>query len=175
MGLIHFTSDRRGALVLAAGSFVMAACASRGEAPAEPMTVDARTLSVETEAPDLGALGEFNIPSGACGLILYTRSSNQTVPVFRSLNDGSGFMHIEGSLSRLQLVASAGEARASIPAFQYFDARTTDGSLVNIEAEIDWGEGFPGGAYVKSGTLSLTGADGWSRVLPVAGVAGCRG
>lgn len=131
-------------------------------------------VSVETEAPDPGALGEYSIPKGRCGMVLWARAGTQTVPIFQALDDGAGLMEIDGAVTALTRVASNGETRARIPQIQSFKAHNADGGTIQIEAQTIWGTPFQGGSYVKRGTLTLTGPDGWSRVVPVAGIAGCK-
>ncbi|ADM09782.1 hypothetical protein PB2503_08634 [Parvularcula bermudensis HTCC2503] len=131
-------------------------------------------VSSATEAPDLDALGRYSIPQGRCGLVLWTLAAGKAVPVFQSISGGETTMKIEGTPVLLLQTGQAGEARVGIPAFQTFEAMTPSNGRVDIETRAAWGVGFPGGAYVERGTITLTGENGWKRVLPIAGIAGCR-
>lgn len=131
------------------------------------------TLS-QSEAPDLGPLDGFGIPSGRCGMMLYGAAGTRSTPVFRSLDDGTATMQIEGSIVQLRLVGRGGDTRVGVPSIQYFSGVLADQSEVHLSVTTAWGKGFQAGSFVDSGTLSVTGADGWSRIMPVAGIAGCR-
>ncbi|MEM9232630.1 MAG: hypothetical protein AAGA69_00145 [Pseudomonadota bacterium] len=156
---------------------LVAACQSTPETNEASAIERARgvvPVSAQTEAPDPGALGSYSIPSGRCGMVLWARAGTDTVPIFRAFENGEGMMEIDGKLTTLTRSRSSGEARATIPNAQVFQARGEGGQLVTVEANTVWGVNFPGGSYVERGTITLTGADGWSRVLPVAGIAGCK-
>lgn len=141
---------------------------------AAPSVPGAR-VNADTEAPDLGALGTaYAMPRGRCGMILYTQAAGRTVPIFRSLDDATALMQIEGDMTALQLTGARGEVRVSQSEQQAYIARMADGSKVEVEVEARWGLTFPGGSYVERALITLTGADGWRRVLPSAGIAGCK-
>ena len=148
---------------------LLAACASGGaqDAPA------ARPLLADTQAPDPGALGVAQVPRGRCGTILWTRSGADQVPVFRSVDDGTASMVIDGAPVALTLTGRAGETRVGIPGTQAFTGETPDGPIEVTMAGV-WGRSFPAGAYVARATINVVGADGWSRIVPAAGIAGCR-
>ncbi len=131
-------------------------------------------VMADSEAPDPGRLEAFAIPPGRCGMILYSRSGIQAVPVFRSTDDGTALMKLEGALTALSLVGRGGETRRSVPSAQHFRGKLETGMGVTVSAVTSWGQTFPGGAYVDNGTLTVRAADGWTRVIPVAGIAGCK-
>jgi len=138
-------------------------------------TTNTPYITARTEGPDLGGIGQYGIPPGRCGMILYTRSGSRAVPIFRSTDDGSGLMDVDGELRGLELVARAGESRMNIPSDQYFTANAAEPARnLTVAVQTHWGQGFPSGSYVKDGTLTIKAASGWSRVVPVAGIAGCK-
>ncbi|MEM6648680.1 MAG: hypothetical protein AAF603_00355 [Pseudomonadota bacterium] len=158
--------------------FCLAACEttpapSKGNTASDPL-IGRFPISADTEAPDLGALEAYSIPNGQCGMVLYTQSAIRPVPIFRSTDDGKGLMQIEGKLTTLTLVGRGGESRMGVPSQQYFEAGAAEDSKIKAAVLTSWGQTFPSGAYVQEGTITLTAPDGWSRVLPVAGIAGCR-
>lgn len=162
---------------LAAG--ILSGCVSNSRPPdqigRQPSASFPVRVNAETEAPDLGALGTaYAMPRGRCGMILYTAASGRSVPVFRSLDDATGVMEIDGELVSLDLVASRGEMRAGQGARQTYHARSRAAGEVVIDVDAVWGTPFPGGTYVERGLVTLTAGDGWRRVLPVAGIAGCK-
>ncbi len=164
-------------LLLMTCAAVLAACETAPEPDAAAAIERAKPVvqvSVDTEAPDPGALGSYSIPSGRCGMVLWARAGTETVPIFQALDDGNGLMEIDGRRTGLSRQSVRGQARAKMPQIQEFSAHSADGSLITVEAVTVWGTSFPGGSYVERGTLTLTGADGWQRVMPVAGIAGCK-
>lgn len=148
----------------------LAACASgpkAGDRAAGPGIV-------ESEAPDPSPLAGYNIPAGRCGLILWTRTGADVVPVFRSVDVIDATMSIEGKTLPLRLLFQEGELRLGMRGKQIFQTLPNEEPEVTVEARLRWGQPFPGGSYVEGGTLTLSGTDGWARILPVAGIAGCK-
>ena len=159
-------------LVLLAACLVACATAAPGER-SRVGDAPGRIVS-DSEAPDPGPLTEAGVPPGRCGMILWTLSGASAVPVFRSVDDGTADMQVDGSPIDLALVGRGGEDRLGIPAVQQFEGRLPGGEPVTVTVRGTWGRAFPAGAYVERASLSLTGADGWTRSLPTAGIAGCR-
>ena len=135
---------------------------------------DPGRIGTQSEAPDPGPLSDAGVPAGRCGMILWTLAGASAVPVFRSVDDGSADMQVDGAPVTLALVGRGGEDRLGIPAIQQFEGRLPGGEAITVTVRGQWGRPFPAGAYVESASLSLTGADGWTRSLPTAGIAGCR-
>lgn len=152
---------------------LMGACASTTQAPS-PAPSDNSAMALRTEAPDPGPLSGAGIPSGRCGMILWTRDGSRVSPIFRELDGIEATMRLEGNDVPLTLQSQHGELRLGIRANQLFTAQGEQHRGVTVETKLSWGQGFPGGTYVKGGTLSVSGADGWVRILPVAGIAGCK-
>ncbi|MEM9420977.1 MAG: hypothetical protein AAF986_00480 [Pseudomonadota bacterium] len=160
--------------VIALAGCVATSPTSQSSKGTEPRVHGPAPMATNTEAPDLGVLGPYGIPQGRCGMILYTLAGATPVPIFRSTDDGNALMDIEGAVTQIVLVGRKGETRMAIPSGQYFQGTLTSGGGVQVAAETQWGKEFRGGAYVERGTLTVTASDGWSRVVPVAGIAGCR-
>ncbi|MBB4657614.1 hypothetical protein [Parvularcula dongshanensis] len=152
---------------------ILAACAT-GTQTTPGRSARQGPLLAQSEAPDPGPLEDVDIPPGRCGLILWTRAGASAVPIFRSIDDGSASMVIEGERVALNLVGRGGETRLGIPAIQRFDGVLSTAGPVQVSVESRWGEAFPAGAYVSSAAVTVAGADGWSRVVPTAGIAGCK-
>ena len=147
----------------------LAACASGASQDAGP----SRPVLTDTEAPDPGALGVAQVPAGRCGTILWTKSGADQVPIFRSVDDGTASMVIDGTPVSLTLTGRGGETRVGIPSTQAFAGETADGPI-EVVMRGTWGQPFPAGSYVARATINVTGPDGWARVVPTAGIAGCR-
>ncbi|NNU17102.1 hypothetical protein HK107_12295 [Parvularcula sp. ZS-1/3] len=161
----------RSALFLA-GAVTLAACASAPSTGANKAT--SAPPRIETEAPDPDPLRAASIPSGRCGMILWTKSGSRTLPIFRSLDNLQATMQIEGDEVSLDLQEEAGELRLGMRSEQLYAVADEARAGSSVETKLTWGQTFPGGSYISGGTITLTGADGWQRILPVAGIAGCK-
>lgn len=157
-------------LILLIVMATLAACASSASGGGER---DARPLMTSTNAPDPGRLADAQVPPGRCGMTLWTKAGADQVPVFRSVDDGTASMVIDDAPVTLTLTGRGGESRVGIPIRQEF-AGDGPGGPITVSMRGQWGQNFPAGAYVARATLNVTGADGWSRVVPAAGIAGCR-
>ena len=151
---------------------LVAACASA------PQVVEVENASSEglglTNGPDPEALADFDIPAGRCGMILWTKDGGRIAPIFRSVDTVEATMVIEGGEVSLLLASQLGDQRFGMRSQQVFTPADLAASQTVVETKIEWGQGFPSGTYINSGSLKLTAADGWQRIMPVAGIAGCK-
>ncbi|MEO1657666.1 MAG: hypothetical protein AAFR65_08085 [Pseudomonadota bacterium] len=138
--------------------------------PAPPAPV----RTVYTEAPDPSPLANSAIPRGQCGMILWSQMGSQTVPIFRSVGITQASMTLENEPVNLVLAQQSGMLRLGMGDSQDFITGASNSGAVGAKLRFDWGQPFPGGSYVQRGTLTVSGADGWERVMPVAGIAGCK-
>ncbi len=141
---------------------------SNGSAPyAEVRTVD-------TEAPDPSPLVNSSIPSGQCGMILWSQIGSRTVPIFQSVGITQARMTLENEPVDLLLAHQTGMLRLGMGNRQEFITEATNTGAAGAKLRFEWGQPFPSGSYIQRGTLTVSGADGWERVMPVAGIAGCK-
>ncbi|MEM9838276.1 MAG: hypothetical protein AAF830_03880 [Pseudomonadota bacterium] len=151
----------------------LAACATTDDQGAE--TPAPRPIKVaETEAPDPHPLASFDIPAGRCGMTLWSASGGRIAPIFQSLDVTSATMKLDGEQVNLVLKEQSGSLHLGMRSYQVFVRPDDGGESQTVAARLDWGERFQGGLYIKGGTLAVTGADGWERVVPIAGIAGCK-
>lgn len=122
------------------------------------------------EGQSLGALPQAAIPAEACGMILWTVSSQRPVPVFRFISGEKGEIQLGGRLVELTLTNVSGDSGFGV--FENLVFQNPDGLIVEVSA--DFGVGFSGGSYLENGVIRMQDAAGWSAVTPAAGVAGCR-
>jgi hypothetical protein len=106
-------------------------------------------------------------------MILWTRSGAEVVPIFRALDGTSATMRLDGQTTPLTLQSQSGDLKLGMRANQLYVSENDTGSTT-VEAKLQWGQSFPAGTYVQRGALTVSGADGWSRIVPVAGIAGCK-
>ncbi len=148
----------------------LVACASEPKPEAAP----ASARLGKTSAPDPTPLANYDIPSGRCGMILWTKDSGRVTPIFRSIDTVQASMIIEGDTVPLLLASQDGDLRYGMRAQQVFTPADPEKHSTVVETKLEWGQAFPGGIYINRGSLKLTAPDGWQRILPVAGIAGCK-
>lgn len=155
-------------------ALLVPACATGTPSDSGPSTASQLPGFIETEAPDPAVLNSYGIPSGRCGMILWTPSGSKIAPVFTSVDSIEATMQIEGEEVPLSLRRQSGEIRFGMRAEQVFAAVPDNHAGTTVETKLRWGQPFPSGSYIRGGTITLTGADGWQRIMPVAGIAGCK-
>ncbi|MEM6913782.1 MAG: hypothetical protein AAF511_07370 [Pseudomonadota bacterium] len=129
---------------------------------------------MQTEAPDPSPLANSSIPSGQCGMILWSQMGSRTVPIFRSVGTTTATMTVEEEPIDFVLAGQSGAIRLGMAEAQDFVSGPSRNGPVGAKLRFAWGQAFPGGSFVQRGTLTVSGADGWERVMPVAGIAGCK-
>ncbi len=133
-----------------------------------------RVAQIETEAPDIQALDQNNIPAGKCGMLLWTLEAGNPVMIFRAVQNEGAEMIIENVPTQLTLVRQAGESRYGIASEQEYQTIATGAEFVTAGINTTFGLSFEGGVYVEKGSITLANELGWEHILPVAGLAGCR-
>ncbi|MEL6873362.1 MAG: hypothetical protein AAFO62_11355 [Pseudomonadota bacterium] len=101
-------------------------------------------------------------------------SGSGITPIFQSIDVTTATMNLDGKAASMRLEEQSGPIQLGMRAQQVFTPTTDDPATERVELQLEWGDRFPGGLYVRGGTLTVNGADGWGRVLPVAGIAGCK-
>lgn len=165
----------RPVLIALAAVTLLAACSSTGalrKAPPKAVQTSSTTF-IDTEAPEALPLqgGVGQLPAGRCGLLLWTVSSGKPALIFRHITGDDATMIVDGKETSLTQVSASGERRQGIAQSQGYLAGL---SGLSVEIDTQFGTSFPGGTYVDRGTIRLRNKEGWERVTPVAGIAGCR-
>ncbi|MEQ8934886.1 MAG: hypothetical protein RIE56_03735 [Amphiplicatus sp.] len=159
-------SARRGVHLIAV--MLLAGCAS---SPAPGPAVAIVTVPPSAEAAvALGPLADASLPSGSCGMILWTLDENRPAPVFRYIAGKSAEIAIAGNPIALTRIEGSGAAGFGVYERQTFSG--PDGLTVKVESRFSLG--FDGGNYLERGLVSVASPDGWKVVSPAAGIAGCR-
>jgi hypothetical protein len=172
---------RRDAGLLAVIS-ALGACASSEKpapAPTPPPTASAPApgiAALESAAPAqlallLQPLASATLPTGACGMILWTVDDDKVRPIFRYVSGHAGQIVLDGKEVELALVETDG--RAGFGVFENLTFTSGAGLTVGVKAE--FGATFEGGSWLQRGLVSLEDGSGWRSVAPAVGVAGCRG
>ncbi|MEO1014902.1 MAG: hypothetical protein AAFX08_06895 [Pseudomonadota bacterium] len=159
----------------AAAIMAVAGCESFGpnEAPANAEASAVRQASPNSAEDALlfGAIKDPRLPSGACGMVLWTLDEQSPKPVFKYVSGETAEAFVSGDLTKFTLVDASGGARFGVPARQSFVS--ADGKRADVR--VAFGLGFDGGVYVERAVITMEDSSGWRTVTPAAGLAGCRG
>ncbi|MEL6111532.1 MAG: hypothetical protein AAFR20_01895 [Pseudomonadota bacterium] len=162
-------------LTIFLGAF-LGACASgsdvpKGAVPATP--VPAQVSKFEKKNPDavfLTDIGVARLPDRKCGMVLWTLDANQPVPVLRYVSGSSGLVSFNRVPFELVRIDVEGNGNFGVFERQRFAA----GTDISVTVDVEFGQGFDGGNYLKRGLITVEQPDKPILVTPVAGLAGCR-
>lgn len=168
----------RRAIIAMAVMALLGACTSNGaggedsvSAPAVVPAIIPPGVFTGSDTIMLTSLGESNLPHGSCGMVLWTLDANRPVPVLRYVVGDKGEFHLNRVPHELIRTNVGGNDLFGIFPRQSFVA----GNDIKIGVELQFGQGFDGGTYLKRGVIILERPEGPTLVTPVAGIAGCRG
>lgn len=165
MRFVHFS--------LAVAAMVALVGCGTSEAPRQAVDAGSRgsVSAVDTDAPEASPLAVDNLPPGRCGLLLWTVNNRQPVLIYRSVVEAGADMVIDGQAMRLNQLRRGGAVQFGVGSSEEYVS--PDGA-VRATISIAYGDTFPSGIYVESGTIRLVNGLQWERIIPVAGIAGCR-
>ncbi len=146
---------------------ISASCASSEVARETGANKGAPSSSAANETA--GALPDASLPSGACGMILWTLDVERPIPVFRAVSEKGAEVNVNGAVRKLTLEEFSGGS-----GFGVFETQTFVGEGLRVTTRVRFGLGFDGGSYLERGLISIEKPDGWKAVIPAAGIAGCR-
>lgn len=123
--------------------------------------------SSRVSALGLSELPPQQLAPNSCALFLWDRTSEQRIVM--AVARPAMVRVVRGGSTRdlAQLAADGGEVLGFAPHARYGAA----GLTIGLDLEITPSEG--GGAVIRSGTVTVTEADGSAVVAPVAGLVGC--
>lgn len=155
--------------VAALAALSLAACAS-GRTPEPPRAADPAPAASGADVR-IGALGARTLPSGQCGLFLWTRAAEPELVFFVNPESGQAAVVLDGrerSLSRLAVEAPVTDGRAGA---QTFASQSGD---VSVRLTVLETEPVEGGYRVGSASLRFNDDKGWSSITPTVGLAACQ-
>lgn len=160
----------RKSIVMLSALSLMCACASTRapKAGAEAAPLDLASAGAASQG--LRPIGDARIPSGECGMVLWTLEDARPAAVFRFLSGKEAQANIAGRPVRLTLTDFSGASGFGVFERQRFE--NADGIAVEVKAR--FGLEFKDGAYLEQGVIKVSDSAGWSMVSPAAGIAGCR-
>lgn len=130
----------------------------------------AKAKRAETLAPEISPLAVSNLPAGKCGMLLWTLDAGKPVMIFRMVVREDAEMIINEVPTRLALASESGNQVFGVAR----ELEYTGQAGMVVRVSVNFGQNFDGGTYLEKGLISLTNSEGWERVNPVAGLAGCR-
>ncbi|MEL6790309.1 MAG: hypothetical protein AAFO78_07015 [Pseudomonadota bacterium] len=163
-------------VLMVTASLTLGACASTSDVPkdAVPATpIPAQVPKFENQNPDavfLTDIGVARLPDRKCGMILWTLDANQPVPVLRYVSGSGGLVSFNRVPFELVRVDAIGNGNFGVFERQRFAA----GTNISVTVEVEFGQGFDGGVYLKRGLITVEQPEKPTLVTPVAGLAGCR-
>ncbi|MCK5748940.1 MAG: hypothetical protein KAH44_22185 [Oricola sp.] len=149
--------------------YLLGACASAG-APKAESAASLDLASAGVAAQGLRPIGDAQIPSGECGMVLWTLEGARPAAVFRFISGKQAQANVAGQPVRLVLTEFNGASGYGVFERQRFENE----SGVVIEVNARFGLEFKDGAYLEQGVIKVSDSAGWSMVSPAAGIAGCR-
>jgi hypothetical protein len=156
-----------------AAILALAACASGASEKGAAKPLPSKTVVTANNADPVSvmALSTRNLPSGSCGMLLWMVQQGKPVMMFRALQEGGAEMTVDEQPTMLQAVARNGEQRFGV--FTNQDYATEDGRI-KVSVRSTFGRPFDGGNYIDEAIVTVINAEGWEKIIPAAGLAGCR-
>jgi len=163
-------------LSLILGAFLVSACSTglsdqKNIVPASP--VPAEMAGRDPEKPKeffLTDIGVATLPNNKCGMVLWTLDANRPVPVLRYVSGNNGVISFNRIPFELVRINVSGSGNFGVFETQEFAA----GADISVSVDVDFGQGFDGGTYLKRGVIRVERPDEPILLTPVAGLAGCR-
>lgn len=154
-------------------AFGLSACTTTG-GPAPEAT--SRNAQIAQPLGDDEVLSHFsvlppqNLAAGECGLFLWLKRDDAPL-VFFQRSDGTATMAIDGVETVLTRTAQKGRI-----ALEYFESQSFEHAGLKLEVAVTPEEkrSLQQGLKLPSGSVSAETADGWSALLPVVGLIGCK-
>lgn len=119
----------------------------------------------------LSALPAQELAPGTCGLFLWLRRDDAPLIFFQTSREAAASMILDGASQSL-----ARRAQGQLIAFNFFDRQRFSNGTFDVAVRItpEDKRSIRQGIKIETGTVSITGDDGWSASLPVAGIIGCK-
>lgn len=148
----------------------LGACATDGS-PTPPPSIAPNAADQAIESR-IGTLPPQTLEDGACGMFLWARDSRRNLVFFTSDRSGAARFILDDRELELPRTAADGDLVFG----QYTRQQFADsGVSLRVVVRPDPGSGLIGGAVLRQGMMNIRDGEGWSLVLPVAGMIACKG
>ncbi len=159
---------------LLSASFVLAACGSTTKQdatlPVSPMTPQAAALGPDEVLSRVGSLRAQALDAGECGMFLWLKREDAPL-VFFQKSDGAATMVVDGAVTQITR-----DSVSRTLAYQFYERQyfSHDDLAVEVTVTPEAKRSLHRGLKLPAGSIALKTGEGWSAVLPVAGVIGCK-
>ncbi|NVJ68962.1 MAG: hypothetical protein HWE08_01325 [Alphaproteobacteria bacterium] len=154
----------------------LGACATSNDTgPKTQMPVQQQEVRVEPLGDD-EVLSHFSIlpaqvlADGECGQFLWLKREDAPL-IFFQRSDGQATMMVDGQVTLLERQSKAGRIAQEYYEQQEFSAR---GISLTVSVKPEGKRSFQKGLKLPIGSVAVKTVDGWSAVLPVVGLIGCK-
>lgn len=130
--------------------------------------------SAPAPALPLGELPRQALAKNSCAMFLWDRASGRRVAMVTAQPAQMLVMADGRALSLPALAGSGGESGAGDTVMGFAGRRSYRSAAMTIAIDVGIVPATGGGAVIRDGVLTLTGADGAAVVAPVAGIIGCQ-
>ncbi len=138
--------------------------------PPQPTQTPAPAPVAQADSP-VGSLSPQTLEPGACGLFLWVRQRQAHLVFFSGGRSNEARMHMDGQDVTLQRLTADGTMLFGQHARQTFLA---NGRQIALNVVFQPRSDLASGAAVPQGTLRVEDNEGWSFVMPVAGLIACQ-
>lgn len=159
---------------LLGASFILAACASTTQQD-DVVTVDLNTPQSAALGPDevlsrIGSLRAQALAAGECGMFLWLKREDAPL-VFFQRSDGAATMVVDGAVTEITR-----DSVSRTLAYQFYERQGFSHGDMAVEVTVtpEAKRSLHRGLKLPAGSVALKTGEGWSAVLPVAGVIGCK-
>ncbi len=159
--------------------FCLMACTAQDPTAGQrqPVSAPKPPIAQTPAAPDdvllsrIGGLDRQALEDGECGLFLWAALPERQLVFFQRARDVGAQMHLDNSVQTLIRTRAEGDQIYSIFPDQSFRA----GDLtITLSLATEGLQPVTKGSMVRQASLRLDDPDGWTIVLPVAGLVACQ-
>ena len=154
--------------IISIGLVACAATPSEGASPSR--SAGSGVAVAEADVPRAG-LPAQSLNPGECGLFLWSKTDISQFVFFARAGNSDALILLEDRPESVELAQARGAIFGQFLTDLTYIVRS---SGQEISVSYTPGEVLTGGARVSNGRISYSGADGWTRVVPVLGVRACQ-
>jgi hypothetical protein len=135
------------------------------------VSVDFKVLGDDEVLSRVSALPAQELDAGTCGMFLWLRREDTPLIFFQRSDEPAAVMILDGERQTLKRTGIE-----TLIAFNFYEKQTfsNDSFELTVQAKAEEFRTIRQGVKLQSGSVSLTTSDGWSAVLPAAGLIGCK-
>jgi len=135
-----------------------------------PNTPLAAALGPDEVLSRIGSLRAQTLEAGQCGMFLWLKRDDAPL-VFFQTSDGEATMVVDGTAEQITR-----DSVSRTLAYQFYERQNFSHEDLTVEVTVtpEAKRSLHRGLKLPAGSIALKTGEGWSAVLPVAGVIGCK-